>query len=742
MPKLLQTFRLTLCFLLLSVAFCQSAISSGDVSLAQEQTIPSNDPLSISLVSEEETISPGRPFWVAIQLKIDDTWHAYWKNPGDAGMAPALTWNLPEGFQAGPLLWPTPKRFELGPSVGYGYEGEASFLVQITPSSTFEAKTASLSVEMRWVVCSDSTCLPGESSGTITLPVSKNEPILSVQNAEIFKLARAGLPQKLEAMNAQRQENLVTLSFQVQNQVDKVEFFPEVQHAIDSSAEPILETQAGAPNQYTAILSESQAAPKLKGVLVVHSSQGKTAYEVDLPIAPGSEEEMTTALAETHAEEPAISQDKAIVTEASSEFEGGLLLAIFFAFIGGMILNLMPCVLPVISFKVLSFVKLAGQSRKMVFQHGLAFSFGVILSFWVLASFLLILQAYGRSVGWGFQLQEPLFVAILAALIFIFGLSLFGLFEIGTSLISAASQAQQAAGKRNELVSSFFSGILATAVATPCTGPFLGSAVGFAVTLPAIQALLIFTSIGLGMSFPYIALTAFPKLLRFMPKPGAWMVIFKEIMGFLMMATVLWLVWVFGAQTGSFAVSLLLAGFFLLAVAGWVYGKWDTLVQARVTRLTARAIVIVIVALGSNAIFLSSSSWAEAMGGTHITPTKSMEGKVADAWEEFSPQRLAELREQGIPVFIDFTAKWCLICQANHLVLSTDQVEKKFSELGVVRMKADWTKRDEVIAAELKKLGRNSVPLYVLYTHDDESKRHILPQVLTPEVVLATLEKL
>jgi thiol:disulfide interchange protein DsbD len=422
------------------------------------------------------------------------------------------------------------------------------------------------------------------------------------------------------------------------------------------------------------------------------------------------------------------------------EFEGGLGLALVLAFVGGMILNLMPCVLPVISFKVLSFVKMAGQSRKLVFTHGLTFTLGVLLSFWVLTAALLVLQAYGRSVGWGFQLQEPLFVAILAAILLVFGLSLFGVFEFGTSLIAMAGQAQQSAtAKRSGLFGSFMSGILATAVATPCTGPFLGSAVGFAMTLPPALTMLVFTSLGLGMSLPYLLLATFPSTLRFLPKPGQWMVTFKELMGFFMLATVLWLVWVFGAQTSTFALFLLLAGFFFLALGSWVYGKWS--MQRKTIRLIAYGLTIACFATGGYAIFNAVSPWAAQMDSSSATKQVANHS-AADAWEEFSPERLAELQKQGTPVFIDFTAKWCLICQANHLVLTTSEVTQQFEKLGVVKMKADWTKNDPVITAELRKHGRSGVPLYLLYGTDPKAAPKILPQVLTPEIVLEELKNI
>jgi thiol:disulfide interchange protein len=377
---------------------------------------------------------------------------------------------------------------------------------------------------------------------------------------------------------------------------------------------------------------------------------------------------------------------------------------------------------------------MANQSRSVTIKQGLAFSGGVILSFWILASALLILQTYGRSVGWGFQLQEPLFVAFLAAVLLMFGLSLFGVFELGTSLTAAASDVQSSQ-KQSGYVGSFFSGILATAVATPCTGPFLGSAVGFAVTLPPFLAMMIFTSLGLGMALPYLLLALNPSLMRFLPKPGAWMEVFKELTGFVMLATVLWLVWVFGAQTNTLALTLVMGGFVFIAIGCWILGKWGTPIKSTRTRLISYCMTLICLGIAGYAIALTKAPW---VAGQNESASKTSHESI---WEPYSEERIAELQQKGIPVFVDFTAKWCLICQTNHMVLSTDNVSTQFDQKGVVRMKADWTKNDEKITKALRKFGRNGVPLYVLYGSDSNQPPAVLPQVLTPDVVLEQLQK-
>lgn len=706
---------------------------------------PRSKPVTLEIVSEKLNIQPGETISVALDLKLGEHWHAYWKNPGDAGMAPEVTWNLPEGFTVGPIIWPTPKRFELDSAVGFGYENELILLAEVTAPKTPISSPVTLGADVSWVVCNDQTCLPGESHAEVVLAgESSLEP--SRSSVGFFEKARGQIPLKSNELCVKRKGGHIEIGVPrklLSSKVTKVEFFPDQSTLMLPSLVPHWIAGKGGVGGIlgSVVLPEVSKDAFCKGIVVLYHDSGCEAYEISAPLNDSDSDEIAfndVPLSKIGALDSKGITDKAAPVD-DFEFQGGLLMALVLAFIGGMILNLMPCVLPVISFKILGFVKLAGESRALVLKHGLAFCVGVLVSFWALAALLLVLQAYGHSVGWGFQLQEPIFIAILASIVFIFALSLFGVFEIGTSLISAASQGVNKAGSKGELTGSFFSGVLATAVATPCTGPFLGSAVGFAVTLPPVEAMLIFTMIGLGMSLPYLALSAFPSLLRFMPRPGAWMETFKQLMGFMMVATSVWLLWVFGAQTGSFSIMLLLAAFFIFSVAAWVYGRFATPVRTKQVRLWSTIIAGLILVCGCFVAYTATTRMAEAMSG--IT-TSAEEKQLAAEWEEYSPERVVALRSQGIPVFVDFTAKWCLICQMNHLVLTTEEVAAGFVAKGVVRMKADWTKRDELIAGELKKLGRNSVPLYVLYSADIEEAPQILPQVLTRDIVLSSLEPL
>lgn len=683
------------------------------------------EPVQAEILFEHSSIQPKTPFWVGIRLQLDKGWHAYWKNPGDAGMPPQIEWQLPQGFEVSDIHWPSPKKFTAMDALGFGYEDEVILLAKITPTQAISSP-ADINANVSWVVCDASSCLPGNIDVQAQIAVSQATPKINEDHSHHFTEARKKLPLTIQKVKGERKNGLVSIPLTIPESIQSAAFYPEEMERIDSTVDPVI------AEDNTILLKELCSADQdsLKGVLVIN---GKNAYEIHVQLDPVNCTDVALNLEE--------SSTNHIKSEDAHKFKGSVLLAIGLAFLGGLILNCMPCVLPVISFKVLSFVKMAGESRRLIFQHGLAFSFGVLISFWVLAGVLLTLQSWGQAVGWGFQLQEPLFVGILAAIIFVFGLSLFGVFEIGTGMASLAGQASTKSD--TSLTGSFLSGILATAVATPCTGPFLGTAVGFAVTLPTYKALMIFTSLGLGMAFPYLLLSAFPELLKFMPKPGNWMVTFKEVMGFIMLATVLWLIWVFGAQTDTMAISILLAGFFLLAIGCWIWGKWGTPVMKKQTRLISLCITTVTFAMGGYAITKASgmtSSSIEPMSSSEIAMADTSPGQLTDRWIPFSPELLEKLQSQGVPVFIDFTAKWCLICQANHLVLEVDNVQQKFREKGVVRMLGDWTKSDPVITEWLKKFGRNGVPLYVLYNENQEPE--ILPQVLTPDLVIEKLDQL
>lgn len=685
-------------------------------------------PARVSLVSEEEAFQPGRTSTVAVRFEMEEGWHTYWKNPGAVGTPIEIKWNLPAGFSVSDVQWPYPKKEESALGSNYVFEGDLWLLVEVTPPSDLpESGESELKASVSCLVCSEGMCVPVDQEVSLVLQHSKSVPNPSNRWKDHFEKAKSLLPTALE--------NLETISFQkgivgieVLDSKDCLfaYFCPDQGGVIDEQKPVALDGKT----YYVPLASQVKENTLLSGTLVLKGKSETKAFNVTIPIAFDGEIAMV---------------DRALLSAAQSadhSVGGGVLWALIFAFLGGVILNAMPCVLPVITLKIFNFAKMAGHSRKALLTHALFYTLGVLLSFWALATLLIVLKSYGHAVGWGFQLQEPLFVAVLIALLFVFALSLFGVVEIGTGVAAWAGQADSKKEGKNGVWGAIFSGVLATAVATPCTGPFLGTAVGFAATLPPIGALAIFSSLGLGLASPYILISAFPKLQSFLPKPGAWMVTFKELLGFCMLATSLWLVWVFGAQTGFMGMSLLLFALFFMAVSCWAYGKWATPVRKYRVRWVGRFAALTIFVLGMALLVfstkLSPDTYAEEDQLIALADT-SLHDR---SWIPFSPELVEQYRQEGRPVLIDFTAKWCLTCQANHLVLTSDSVEKKLKELGVVTMKADWTRKNPMITKELEKFKRNSVPLYVLYTGGSDNSPEILPQLLTPGIVLGALDQI
>ncbi len=701
------------------------------------------DHVKVELVQEQKDIQPGHPFWVAIHLKMDKDWHVYWKNPGDVGAPVKIDWELPPGFTAGPLQWPFPQKFTIADLVCFGYVDDVIFLSEITPPSQLATNQSfPIKAQVRWLVCSLEGCQPGQAPASLNLLSTNQSPSLNEAAISLFQQARAMVPKRDVGARTVIKQGVMELNVPEMDPLNKGErkpvveayFFPEQKNVIDHSVNPVVATSDNDDRYIVNLKGSEEIGAKsqiLKGVLVLHTLNGSKkevhAYDINSPIDEDDGDSLLSYNEGSRSDYDVIGNT---APHTRHEFQGGFILALLFAFVGGMILNLMPCVLPVMSLKIMSFVKMAGQSRSLTLKHGLFFTLGVLVSFWILASLILLLKAYGQSVGWGFQLQEPIFVVVLATLLFLFALNLFGVFEWGLFFSSWAGQTEaKQANEHPSLFSSFMSGILATAVATPCTGPFLGSAVGFAVTLPIISSLTIFTFLGLGMSFPYLVLSAFPSQLGFLPRPGAWMETFKQLMGFVLIASVIWLSWVFSAQTNTISLMCLIVGLFCFSIGAWVYGK-AILIQSRLKRIVAYAIMIATAVVGVQMILLPRASWSES---SEIAEKGST---TWNGWQKFSPELVAQLRAEGKPILIDFTAKWCLICQANHFVFGSPSVEQRLNEAGVVKLVADWTKNDPVITEALSQFGRNSVPLYVFYGKDSNSDPVILPQILTPDIVI------
>lgn len=667
-----------------------------------------------TLLTEVSAIEPGKPFAVGVRLQMEPGWHTYWINPGDSGLATTIQWTLPPGFSAGPIQWPTPHRISTPPLMSYGYEGEVLLVSTIQPPADLKPGTkVEIAAAVDWLECQD-ICLPGGAKLKVTLPVVKDKATSSSAETRIlfvkaFVNSPAALRVGLDIDKVEAQANLKTVRLAVTGKAPwpmetKAYFFADKTEVVESAAPQVVTFQDGG-TKLVLTLTRPASAPALEtlsGVLEVNGRAASISIPVQLlPVA-----EMASA-------------------SSGGTFTLGL--SLVFAFLGGLILNLMPCVLPVLSLKVLSLVRQAGEDHRAAWKQGVAFTLGVLVSFWVLAGILLVLRAAGQQLGWGFQMQSPLFIFALTVLFFVFALNLFGIFEIGASLVGVDSGAAQRGG----VAGSFGMGALATIAATPCTAPFMGAALGFAVAQSPATAVLVFTFLALGMASPYLVLALFPSLLRYVPKPGAWMESFKQFLGFLLLGTVIFLLWVFGQQVNMDAVAQVNGALLLIALGAWIYGRWGNLSRSA----SARSLALIAGAI----CLLMAIAWG--VGAT--SQPMAVAGREGTRWEPYSAERLAALRAEGKPVFLDFTAAWCLSCKVNEAVaLNTVEVQRKFTSSGVVLMKADWTRRDAAITQALAAFGRNGVPLYVLYGRDPNTAPQILPEVLTPGIVLQALDNL
>jgi thiol:disulfide interchange protein len=674
------------------------------------------------LVSRHTALRPGTEAELALRLKIIDHWHTYWQNPGDSGLPTRLNWSLPPDFVAGPIEWPYPKRLPLGPLMNFGYEGEVLHLVRIKVPGNVSTKTPiSLAAKADWLVCSD-VCIPESADLTLTLPVVTTEPSPDSRWASAFAQANAALPISLP--NWQTKANLSGGRLVIdlipppshQHGVENVSFFPSKENLIANAAtQTWTKIDAGYRLATTAAEPFDTTKNSVEGVLVASNTWDGAASRALLIAAPISASSAIPVFGKTNNANPLQSP-----SSTSGDNSTGLWAALLFAFAGGVILNLMPCVFPVLGIKVMSFSRNAQEQPALLRKQGIVFLFGVLVSFWTLAAIILVLRAAGESIGWGFQLQSPVFVTLLAMLFLIMALNLSGLFEMGLRVQTSAASLQSNAPK-SPLWDAFLSGVLATVVATPCTAPMMGAALGFTLSQPAHIAMLVFTSIALGMALPVVALSFSPALLKRIPQPGPWMNTFKQLMAFPLFATVAWLAWVLGSQTDNDGIGKLLLGLVGISLAVWLYGHWQTR-KPKLGFVLATTIAVMSIAF----------AWPVER------PATSSKAAADAEWEVFSNQKVADLRTQNKGVFIDFTATWCITCQVNKRVaLNVDNVRKHFDELQIVRLKADWTLKDPEITSALAAFGRNGVPLYVYYPPKGDVR--ILPELLTPSIVIEAI---
>lgn len=677
---------------------------------------PPADLLRASLLAEPAGVAGATPLTLAVRMAMKPNWHVYWRNPGDSGLPPEITWTLPAGFSAAAIQWPAPHRIPIATLMNFGYEDEAILLVQVTPPPSLDpAAPVTLAGRLAYLVC-ETECIPGSADLALTLPVARDAGA-DPANAALFARARAALP-KVSPWPARlsSQDDRLVLDLDapglVADKIRSVAFFPYPETAIENAApQPFTVDAAGLHLALTRATPADPAPESLPGVLAIEEDTGggtvRHAFAIGdaPPLAAGSAMPGVAAISRA---EPA--ETPTLWTAA------GL------ALLGGLILNLMPCVFPVLSIKVLSLVRHSGEAPARVRWHGLAYTAGVLAAFLALASLLIALKAGGAGIGWGFQLQSPVVVAGLADLLFVMGLSLSGMLHLGGRLAGIGDGLTRRAGYEG----SFFTGVLATVVATPCTAPFMGSAVGFALTQSAAAGLVVFASLGLGLALPFLALTLWPAALRALPRPGAWMDVLKQALAFPVYATVAWLVWVLAQQVGPQGLLAALIGLVGIGFSAWAWelGRGARPVRAQFARGLAVLAVVGVAAL------------AFTLDRDRVAP--GAQARAAGI-EPFTQGRLDALLAEGRPVFVDMTAAWCITCQVNErTALATDAVGAAMRARDVTYLKGDWTNQNPEITRLLERHGRGGVPLYLLYAGAGEPV--VLPQILTEGAILSALD--
>lgn len=668
-----------------------------------------NEHTRAELVSETRVIEPGAPFWVALRLTPQEGWHTYWRNPGDSGLPTTINWNLPEGFSHGEIVWPSPEAVPYGPLMNYGYSGEAIFLAQITPPENLAVgDQVSLSAFAEWLVCEE-ICIPEEATLNLSISVAESaegEPAA----AELFSKARAALPSEMSwpvAYAIDQGRLLLRLSGAEGDlgPVRSVRFFPHQEQLIDNMAAQFAVSNEG-DLFVSAERTDGTPDDVLSGVLHVSGTPG------------GAPQSFVIV-----ASKAAFSVPEGLL-EPTLEIGLSLSAALLFAFLGGLLLNLMPCVFPILSLKALALVGAAGETQAHKRAEGLAYSLGVILSFLAVAAILLALRSGGALIGWGFQLQSPVFIASMAIVLMVVGLSLSGFLVLGGGIMGFG----QNLATRQGHAGAFFTGVLATVVATPCTAPFMAPAIGFALTQSTAEALGIFASLGVGMAVPFLLISFVPAFGKLLPRPGAWMDTFKQFLAFPIYATMVWLVWVLGRQTGIDGAAALLVALLLVPFVIWLWPRTKS--RTRIGKVLAVALILV-----SCVSIVGLVRFSDARYGS-----QELASSADSTWETYSATKLAEYRESDLPVFVNFTAAWCVTCLANEQVaLNVESVRALFRDRGIKYLKGDWTSRDPQITAALSRFGRSGVPLYLFYPAGQDGAPRVLPQILTPGVVLDAL---
>lgn len=703
------------------------ALASLIPAIAGAQSTPVRDKnVEARLIASVSTIQPGVPFTLGLQFTIDPTWHTYWANPGETGIPTSLKLNLPEGFSAGELQFPVPKKFitDYGFGVreaGYGYDTMVIHPMTITPPANLTpGQSVTLSGKAGWLMCDPNTCIPGKADLSITLAVGANAAPAQEATAITSALARLPKPVSAPIKVALEGPNVVlTASIPAGSIPDgaKLVFHPLQNEVFDAFADATV-TVAGETLTITGAKHESLTGTpdSFAGVLVAEVPGTKVGFELSTggsaataPKNPG-----TTPVVENGTDP--------VATPEALPFGGGILGILLAAFLGGIILNIMPCVFPVISLKVMSFVGLAGEDKRKVLAHSLVFALGILVFFWLLTIAMLVLRSVGGDdIGWGVQLRYPGFVIGLIFVMVIVALSLFGVFEIGASMTAVGGDLANKSGYSG----SFWSGALAVLLATPCTAPLMAPAIGFALAAPAPLMFLVFTSLGLGLAAPYFIFAIFPKLLDHMPAPGAWMETFKQLMGFPMLAVVVWLTGVLSKQLDVAGLQWALTAVLFVAIAGWIIGRFAGYERSTSARNKAR--------IAAALVFLLAVGIAWNASGKGVAPSSIDIAEV-----------IAGHRAEGKHVFVDFTAEWCITCKVNKRVaINTAVVQEAFKTNNVEFVTADWTNEDPSITRVLADYGRSGVPFYLLYPADtSKPPLRFGDGILTSGAIIEAIEKL
>lgn len=639
-----------------------------------------------NLISDSKKIVPGKPFRLGVELNMEPGWHTYYKHSGEAGMPSKIEWQLPEGFKASDLKWEKPHKFNDSGIVTFGYADYTLISAEIQPPATLkEGDKIDIKAKVKWLSCKD-ICVPGSAMVQISLPVAAAGASPELINAAKFAKSNFDGP------------------------TDGIK---------EDGGHGASKSDAGGPG--------SPGGPD--GGEPASTSTGTTAG------APETTPDSKAAASATGTGDVLSAEYK---IEGSDDGKSGLLAYLGFAFIGGFILNFMPCVLPVISIKVFSLIQQAGDDSKRIFQQGITFMLGILLSFLSLGGLVIAIQGAGQKIGWGFQFQYPIFVFAMACIVTLFALSMFGVFLVN---VTAGQQQIDKLASSEGLTGTFFKGVLATVLSTPCTAPFLGTALGFAFAQPWWEILTVFFVIGLGMSSPYLVLALRPDWMKFLPKPGTWMERFKESMGFLLIATSVWLIWVLANQVGIDAGMAAVGFLVCLSLAAWIVGSFLDLTSTLKRRIVVWAVALTTVCGGYfaflqpfPALLSTNAAMAKAASGSRDN------GEIK--WVDFSLNELANQQKADRTIFIDFTADWCLTCKANEkTVINTAPVIEKLKALDAVPMKADWTAQDPDIFKLLQKFGRSGVPAYVIYPAGKPNNPILLPEVITQAIVIEGLEK-